>query len=191
MARFAHFGNARSPTWLRTTQYRGPNTNTMHPNNSTNNNTHKNGQAAPAAPRPCIRSSAPSPPSPIRTDTLAGANRYHYLPSTPPVVVVVTNSSSSNDKDDDNDNGRRHETVEVACYRTCKFDIEFRLMQRRSGLVAMRRSRKVRHRRERGYLGEVFRLVGEDTAGGDGEGEGKGEEEAGELGGVGNGGQGA
>lgn len=188
MARLARFGNARTPTWLRTTTALNTNANaavaTKHtPVKHLPRKKKKDGQ------RPFARSAAPSPPSAASTGTLAAETPAPDCPlarktssspsssssSTPPAVVHL-------DGDDDDDDCRRRE---VLCYRTCKFDIEFRLVQRRSGLLAMRRSRKARHRRERGYLAGMFRLVGVEV---DDKGKGKdtpgcaGEEGAGEDG---------
>lgn len=45
-------------------------------------------------------------------------------------------------------------------HRLPRHVIEFRLVQMRSGLAAMRRTRKARHRREREVLAGWFRMVG-------------------------------
>lgn len=162
MTRLARFGNARTPTWLRTTTALNTNANTAAATKHTPvkhlpRRKKKDGQ------RPFARSAAPSPPSAASTGTLAAETPAPDCPlarktssssssSLPPVVTV--------DDDDDDDDCRRREVV---CYRTCNFEVEFRLVQRRSGLLAMRRSRKARHRRERGYLAGMFRLVGVDV----------------------------
>lgn len=153
MARFAHFGNARTPTWLRP-QHRSPDITTTKTTKATTTTTKPSTDLDRL--KRCgrgplfVRSPAPSP-SPASPGTLKAES------PAPPA--------------DDDDDERRG----LACYRICKHGLEFRLVQRRAGLVAMRRSRKARHRREREYLAGIFGPVegegeGKDMSGGEGGG---------------------
>lgn len=163
MARFAHFGNARTPTWLRP-QHRSPNiiTTTKNTKATTTTTTKSTTKPNTDPDRPerrggrgplFVRSPAPSP-SPASPGTLRAESPGH-----PVVVVVVV--------------GGGGERRGLACHRVGKHDLEFRLVQRRAGLVAMRRSRKARHRREREYLAGIFGAAegeGRDVSGGEGGG---------------------
>ncbi|KUI67278.1 hypothetical protein VM1G_03199 [Cytospora mali] len=161
MARLVCFGSVRSPTWLRTGPF-ASNTDTTTKIKHTHH----------ALPPPLMRgrrgglavkTPTPSPITPASTGTLAATTPTSSssssssssrtltglgIPGTTPKTPAVVVQSARGE--------------EVDCHRVSRHGVEFRLVQRRSGLVAMRRSRKARHRREREGLAGVFKMVEED-----------------------------
>ncbi|KUI57974.1 hypothetical protein VP1G_10934 [Cytospora mali] len=151
MARLVCFGNVRSPTWLRT----GP----FASNTDTTTNTKHAPRTLPPPPKkgrrgggPTVKTPTPSPITPVSTGTLAATTPASSPTSSRTLTGFGIPATTRNSPVMVVQNARGEE---VNCHRVAKHGVEFRLVQRRSGLVAMRRSRKARHRREREGLAGV------------------------------------